>query len=107
MSRIRVHEWKEADPTELAPCLHCGSEFKLVKTTGRLCVWRDSHEVMPEPKCRVRACEDADAILARVSLLRAYERHECWSRAGRSQTECWCYRAQPDGTSIPCPPPNT
>lgn len=108
MARIRAHEWPRL-PTECGDlCTHCGHSFQVAQARELLCIWRDGPDpataLRPEPKRRLYACEDADTIHTRIGLLRAYERRECWSRAGRPGSECWCWRAGEGGASLPCPP---
>lgn len=35
---------------------------------------------------------------------RANSERLCFKRETLEYRDCWCYRANPDGTDIPCPP---
>ncbi len=50
------------------------------------------------------AANDFASIHAAVVRLK-FERYGCKVRVGLPVADCWCYRAGPDGTSIPCPAP--
>jgi hypothetical protein len=52
---------------------------------------------------RPRAADDADAIAARLVELKAYRDRQCFGRLGLGASNCWCFRAGPDGQSLPCP----
>jgi hypothetical protein len=51
-----------------------------------------------------RAADDFAAIRAVMMRLK-FERHGCNLRKGLISTQCWCYRAGPQGETLPCPPP--
>lgn len=111
MSRITAHEWPHgegAEPDDAAVCRHCGNQWKRAKTLNRPCVPRDADDggkaMRPEPARREYACEAFPEIWASLTLIRAYERRECWKRASRDYRGCWCYMACDDGGSLPCPP---
>jgi hypothetical protein len=52
--------------------------------------------------------DDFEAIAkARAEIVRresATIRGECRTRNGGVLADCWCYRAGPDGSNLPCPP---
>jgi hypothetical protein len=52
-----------------------------------------------------RAADDFATIRQRMTALRLQRDGKCAIREGGSSTDCWCYKAGPDGNTLPCPPP--
>jgi hypothetical protein len=52
------------------------------------------------------AAKDFAAIRAATMRLK-FERLGCYLRKGLPATECWCYRAGVNSTTLPCPQPET
>jgi hypothetical protein len=52
-----------------------------------------------------RAADDFVTIRQRMNALRLLREGKCAIREGGSSTDCWCYKAGPDDTTLPCPPP--
>jgi len=52
-----------------------------------------------------RAADDFATIRQRMTALRLQRDGRCAIREGGSSTDCWCYKAGPDGNTLPCPPP--
>jgi hypothetical protein len=48
--------------------------------------------------------EDYDYIAKRQKIIVANKRGECVIRIGGHSTDCWCYKAGPNGSHLPCPP---
>lgn len=54
---------------------------------------------------RTASIHDYASIRATLDNIkaRAHTRGECLSRKGGSYYNCWCYRAGPNGSTLPCP----
>ena len=52
-----------------------------------------------------RAADDFVTIRQRMTALRLQREGKCAIREGGSSVDCWCYKAGPDGNTLPCPPP--
>jgi hypothetical protein len=48
--------------------------------------------------------DDYNFILKRQKVIAANRRHECVIRVGGQSCDCWCYKAGPGGSHLPCPP---
>ncbi|HYZ42571.1 MAG TPA: hypothetical protein VE687_18390 [Stellaceae bacterium] len=51
-----------------------------------------------------RAADDFATIHRRMTALRLQRDGKCAIRDGKSSADCWCYKAGPDGNTLPCPP---
>ena len=49
-----------------------------------------------------RAADDFATIRQRMTALRLQRDGKCAIREGRWSADCWCYKAGPDGNSLPC-----
>ena len=61
----------------------------------------DGHNMTPYT---TRAADDFETIRQRMTALRLQRDGKCAIREGWSSTDCWCYKAGPDGETLPCPP---
>lgn len=54
---------------------------------------------------KTSAMEDYNDIAKRQKIIAANRRHECLVRLDLPSAECWCFKAGPNGSHLPCPPP--
>lgn len=52
---------------------------------------------------RVSAADDYGDIAKRAKFIKAMENRECAMKSGGRSIDCWCFKAGPNGSHLPCP----
>lgn len=49
------------------------------------------------------SADDYDTIYRHMRRINNYTNRVCAIKSGGDASSCWCYKAAPNGTSLPCP----